>query len=130
MKQKVSQNLGYLTAKFIIVDVIGDILYWPIWWYSRGLKKLVLYIYHEIVYFESRIGLKMWLSNLFKPMYGQRDWQGRLISFFMRFVVLIYKTIRFILWIFLLFIIFFAWILIIPFCVYQLIFNFWYFIVP
>lgn len=129
MKQKFSQNIGFLTIQFIAVDVVGDIVYWPVWWYTRGLKKLILYIYNEVAYFENRIGLKMWLKNLFKPMYGQYDWQGRLISFFMRLVVLVYKLVKFILWIFILFIILFIWVLVLPFCLYQIIFNFWNFFI-
>jgi len=34
------------------------------------------------------VGLRVWLKNLFAPMFGQTDWQGRLISFFMRLAVL------------------------------------------
>lgn len=129
MKQKLSQNIGFLTLKFIALDVVGDIVYWPVWWYTRGLKKLILYIYNEVAYFENRIGLHMWLKNLFKPMYGQYDWQGRLISFFMRFCVLIYKLVKFIIWIFILFIILFIWVLVLPFCLYQIIFKFWQFFI-
>ena len=65
MKQKISQNIGILTLKFIAFDIIADIIYWPIWWYTRGLKILALYIYHEIIYFENRIGLKIWFANMF-----------------------------------------------------------------
>lgn len=129
MRQNITQNIAFLTIKFVAIDVVGDILYWPIWWYTRGLKKLVFYIYHEMAYFENRLGLRMWLKNLFKPMYGQYDWQGRIISFFMRLVVLVYKLIKFILWIFILFIILFVWVLLLPFSLYQIIFQFWNFFI-
>jgi|SRR3989344_793465 len=124
MKQKISQNIGILTLKFIAFDIIADIIYWPIWWYTRGLKILALYIYHEIIYFENRIGLKIWFANMFKPMFGQRDWQGRFISFFVRFFILIYKLVKFIIWILILLVFLLVWVSIIPLSAYQIILHF------
>jgi hypothetical protein len=35
----------------------------------------------------------IWIKNFFVPMYGQYDWTGRLVSIFMRIVVLIGRGI-------------------------------------
>ena len=35
------------------------------------------------------------MNNLFTPMYGQYDWQGRIISFFVRLFQLIFRLIGF-----------------------------------
>lgn len=37
--------------------------------------------------------MRIWLKNFFVPMYGQYDWTGRLISVFMRLVILIGRFI-------------------------------------
>lgn len=36
---------------------------------------------------------RIWIRNFFVPMYGQHDWSGRIVSFFMRLVVLIGRLI-------------------------------------
>lgn len=38
-------------------------------------------------------GVRYWLKNLFRPMYGVSDLQGRIISFFMRLVVIFWYSI-------------------------------------
>jgi len=35
----------------------------------------------------------LWLKNLLVPMFGQYDWQGRLVSFFMRLVNVIFREL-------------------------------------
>lgn len=127
MQQKTNQNISFLTTKFILVDIVGDILYWPVWWYSRGIKKLAVYIYSEIINYQDRVGLKLWLASLFKPMYGQSDWQGRLISFFMRFVILIYKLLKFVIWVILMVAFLVIWCLVLPFAIFQILKNFYNF---
>lgn len=41
------------------------------------------------------LGVLLWLRNLFVPMFGQHDWQGRLVSFLIRLVQLIARGIAF-----------------------------------
>ena len=47
----------------------------------------------------SSLGVLLWLKNLFVPMFGQRDWQGRLVSVFMRLVQVIARGVAFVAWI-------------------------------
>jgi len=42
------------------------------------------------------LGVLLWLKNLFVPMFGQHDWQGRLVSFLIRLVQLIARGIAFV----------------------------------
>ena len=42
------------------------------------------------------MGVLLWLKNLFVPMFGQHDWQGRLVSFLIRLVQLIARGIAFV----------------------------------
>jgi fatty acid desaturase len=38
------------------------------------------------------LGLSVWLKNIFTPMYGQHDFLGKAISFFMRLVQIIARS--------------------------------------
>ena len=44
-------------------------------------------------------------------MYGQRDWSGRLISFFIRLVQIIFRGLVLIVWIFLLLALIIIWLI-------------------
>lgn len=70
--------------KLLFIDTILDVLYFPLWWYSRGAFLALKWTGGEIVGFENMLGVRIWIKNLWKPMFGQRDWQGKIISFFMR----------------------------------------------
>jgi len=80
-------------ARLIAVDFLGSILWFPVWWYTLGLKKLALRFWVGLQYRVSSYGLRIWIKNMFVPMYGQYDIQGKIVSFFMRFVVLIGRSI-------------------------------------
>ncbi|HNZ86500.1 MAG TPA: hypothetical protein PLD95_02675 [bacterium] len=80
--------------KIIFIDfIIYGILYFPIWWYSRGLFKVLLKSQKILSDAWENLGLSIQIKYLFKPMYAQRDLAGILISFFMRLLMLIYKSI-------------------------------------
>jgi len=75
----------------ILLQVIWDFLYFPLWWYTVGLAKTVRgigHFYHEA---ETELGFLVWLKNIFVPMYGQYDFAGRLISFIIRLVQVVFR---------------------------------------
>ena len=39
------------------------------------------------------LAIKVWIKNIFVPMFGMHDWQSRIISFFMRVVQIIGRAI-------------------------------------
>ncbi len=118
MKQ---QNLLINSLKFVAMNLVGNLLYWPAWWYSAGFIKTAKSIINSIKEYEYRLGLKIWLANLFKPMYGQADWQGRLISFFMRILVLIFRLFSLIIWSALMFALLALWLIFPPIAIYKII---------
>ncbi len=79
--------------RLLFIDFAGSFLWFPVWWYTVGLKKLALKFWHGLQYRVASYGLKIWIKNFFVPMYGQHDWSGRLVSLFMRFVVLVGRLI-------------------------------------
>ncbi|MFA5753956.1 MAG: hypothetical protein WC905_01160 [Patescibacteria group bacterium] len=82
----------------IIVQILGKILYFPVWWYTVGLVRLVKNAWQFLRNQEQSLSLVVWIKNLFVPMYGQRDWAGRLISFLIRSVQIIARGLIMILW--------------------------------
>ena len=93
-----SSSLPIRTAKLIIVDIFGEFFIAPVWWYSRGLLNILRWAGRKLSDHEEKLGLKLWARNLFVPMYAQTDWQGRLISFFMRSIFLFIKTLIMLFW--------------------------------
>ena len=88
----------FATVQFIVRDLIGELLYWPVWWYTRGLFNVLKFWAREIKDQEQRLGLRIWVKNIFTPMFGQYDWEGRLISFFMRVIQIIVRSIALFIW--------------------------------
>lgn len=67
---------------------LADALTFPWWWYTRGLRRVLRWAGRTLRGWERAVGLRLWLKSLFVPMFGQTDWQGRIVSFSMRFAVL------------------------------------------
>ncbi len=80
-------------AKFVLVDFFGSVAWFPIWWYTVGLLGIMAAARNGLEYRVRSLGFKIWLKNFFVPMYGQYDLTGKLISIWMRFVVLIGRII-------------------------------------
>jgi hypothetical protein len=77
----------------VLVDLAGSVAWFPVWWYTKGFWKVLLAARNEIQYLIRSYDFKLWLKNFFVPMYGQYDLMGRLVSVFMRFVVLVGRGI-------------------------------------
>ena len=94
-----TNSIIYKSFQFLIKDVIWDFFYWPIWWYSRGLLNTIKFSWQLITDQQKSLGVMIWLKNIFTPMYGQTDWEGRIISFVMRVLQVIVRSILLLLWI-------------------------------
>ncbi len=57
-------------------------------------------------------------------MYAQYDWQGTLISFFVRLVQIIFRSIFMLFWLILSLAVIIFWIILPPLVVYEIIFQF------
>ncbi|MBT4349958.1 hypothetical protein HOD19_04260 [bacterium] len=91
-----SENIFIKTIKTLFIDLIGEILYFPIWWYTRGLKGVFVYIWRSVKKLAYSLSLKVMITHLLSPMFGQYDRAGRAISFFMRFILLISRFVVFV----------------------------------
>ena len=90
-----TQNILVQAIKSIFLDFIWEILYFPLWWYGPGLKRVALYTVNSIKNTEASLGVSIMFKNIFKPMFGQYDSQGRIISFLMRLLLTIVRTVMF-----------------------------------
>ncbi|MFA5128730.1 MAG: hypothetical protein WC445_02050 [Patescibacteria group bacterium] len=119
MVQKVTSGL----IRDVFLDIIREILYFPIWWYTKGLAMAANFSWQRIKNMEVRLGVKVWAVNIFKPMFGQHDIAGVLISFFMRIFQIIGRTLVLFLWTMIMILVFFVWIVLPLFVVLGIILN-------
>lgn len=117
------QNSQFLYSIKIIGGILKSIVFFPFWWYSRGLFSV---IEKEVSFLNTQqqsLALMVWLKNIHKPMYGQTDWQGRFISFFMRLFQVVIRSIVMVFWVFFTFTLIAAWISLPVFVGYEIIFQ-------
>jgi hypothetical protein len=94
----------------LFIQFFLDIFYFPVWWYSTGAKQAFLGCMSFIGEANANLAPGLWLKNIFVPMFGQTDLQGRLTSFFMRLINVIGRGIGLIIWIFVVWILFLFWL--------------------
>jgi len=110
-----------LTLTGIFADIIKDIFFFPFWWYSIGLIKTIKKLVDFVADKERSLALFVWLKNIFTPMYGQRDWQGYLISFFVRLVQIIFRSLILVFWIIIALIVFWLWLVFPVLVIYMIV---------
>ncbi len=94
-----------MILQLMIIRVIGL----PVWWYGRGLMDVILWSMHTVSTMQKQLALRLWMKNLFVPMYGDDSVTGRMISFFVRLISIVLRGIG---------VIVFACALIVLCCVY------------
>ncbi|MDD4304094.1 MAG: hypothetical protein PHW42_00770 [Patescibacteria group bacterium] len=112
--------------KLIFVDIIWKIIYFPIWWYSKGFFDLLINFIEKVKRQSYALGIFIGFKFLFRPMYAQNDFSGRIISFFMRLIVLIFKIFIFILFLVVLFFGVAIYLALPVFVIWQIYLNFVY----
>jgi len=117
-----TNNLGLYTGK-ILVDLLRDILYFPLWWYSRGLKQLAIKLKNFLVNKERSLALFVWMKNIFRPMYAQYDWAGILISFFVRLFQITVRGIFMLGWLGLALFALCLWLILPVLAIYEIVFQ-------
>jgi hypothetical protein len=115
-------NLGVYSLK-IILEIIKDIFYFPLWWYGRGFFIFLLSIFNFVKNQEKSLALLVWMKNIFKPMYGQTDWQGILVSIFIRIIQIIFRSIVMLVVILIALFLIIAWLLLPILTIYEIIFQ-------
>ncbi len=83
----------------LTIEFVRDILYFPVWWYSAGVLRAGRSCVDGFIMGNQMIAPGLWLRNLLIPMFGQTDWQGRLVSFFIRLISVVVRTILLGIWV-------------------------------
>ena len=91
-------NNVFINIGKIIISFLWDIVYFPLWWYTKGLGNLLIGIGSFLATKERKLALFVWIKNITKPMYGERSFQGIIISFFMRLFQIIFRSIVLFFW--------------------------------
>lgn len=86
-----------------------------------GLWNFVQGIVQFLKNREKGLGLSVWLKNIFKPMYGQHDWQGILISIFMRLVQIVFRSVLMLVYFLLAVLAFIVWVILPLLIVFEII---------
>ncbi len=94
----------------LFIEAFLDLFYFPLWWYTLGAKHALFWCINLLKYGNEMFAPGMWLQNIFVPMYGQYDWQGRMISFFMRLAQVVFRFIALIIWLVICILLFFVWL--------------------
>jgi hypothetical protein len=81
------------TAALVLDEVVLRALRFPLWWYSRGFVEVGRSLLGAEQGWVDRLGLRILLTNMFVPMFGDYTRSGRIISFFIRVALLIGKGI-------------------------------------
>lgn len=109
---------GGFISSYILRDLIRGIIFLPVWWYTIGLTTVVSGSFRNLKGIVRSLGLDVWVKNLFVPMYGETALVGKLISFGIRFFMIIFQSIGVILWGILLFILFCFYLIVLPISVF------------
>lgn len=117
-------NIFSIGSRFIASSIIFDLINFPLWWYSTGLKERWHVLLKNVKEANRRLALLLWLKNIFVPMYGYYDIWSRLISFMMRLILLPFKFLIFCLWSLLYLFIFLFYFFLPPFIIFMLIKSF------
>jgi len=118
----ISNNFAIYGAK-ILAELVRDIIYFPLWWYSRGLIQLLKGLKNFLINREKSLALLVWIKNIHRPMYGQYDWHGMLISFFMRLIQIIVRGIAMLIYLIIAMLVFCFWLILPALTIYQIIFQ-------
>ena len=99
-----------LVLQRLFFEALLDALYFPIWWYTGGIKYAAGGLFGLFNRGNQTLAPGLWLKNIFVPMFGQYDWQGRMISFFMRSVQVFFRSLALLLWAVVCLVLFFFWL--------------------
>ena len=102
--------MNIIILQRLLLEALLDIFYFPIWWYSKGALHALRWCFNLLKLGNENLAPGLWLANLFVPMFGQYDLQGRIVSFFMRLVQIIARSIGLVLWLIVCLAFFSAWL--------------------
>lgn len=101
-----------LVLQRLALEFLLDFFYFPIWWYTVGAGRAGLFCWRLLQDGNAVLAPGLWLKNIFVPMFGQSDFQGRVISFFMRLANVIGRSLVLFGWLVVVVCLFLLWMII------------------
>ncbi len=108
------------TLKIFTLDLFYSFGSWPLWWYGKGLRNFFVFVVDLYRRLWNNLALPILIKSWFKPMYAQYDWQGRVISFFFRTLLILWRLSIFLAVGVFYFILLVLWVIILPVAVLAL----------
>jgi len=93
-----AQTLTKHALTFLLRETLGELVYFPVWWYSVGLRTFSSWLWREWVEVEERLSIRILLKNIGRPMYADYSRSGRIISFFFRIILILVRGFVLLLW--------------------------------
>ena len=103
--------MSLLVLQRLFLEAVLDIIYFPLWWYTGGALHALRWCFDLLRSGNDTLAPGLWLANIFTPMYGQSDWQGRIISFIMRAIQVLARGLALIVWLAVCVSLFFLWLI-------------------
>ena len=97
--QHMKHTPNSLVFKYVVADLIREILFLPIWWYSIGLVQVIKSTIDSITGAARFTGLDIWAKNILVPMYGETGFAGRFVSFLVRLFMVIVRGAATLVWV-------------------------------
>jgi len=104
----------------LLLEFVLDIIYFPVWWYTKGAIHALGWCFNLFRQGNASLAPGLWLANLFVPMFGQFDIQGRIVSFLMRLVQVLARTIALTFWLGLCLVLFLFWLALPVLVIYKM----------
>ncbi len=83
---------------FILREILGEVLYFPVWWFSIGFATFLQALWHGWLGVAERLAIRILLKNMFRPMYADYTRSGRVISFFFRIFLVAVRLVVLAVW--------------------------------
>lgn len=91
-------HMWLLVLQRVAIDALVHLLLFPIWWLTGNIWRTFRFIADMIRAGNEELAPWLWLKNLFVPMFGQTDLQGRIVSVFMRLVNVAFRSVFLVFW--------------------------------
>ncbi len=91
--ETMAQSTAARATTFVLRELIGEVLYFPVWWYSRGLAATGRTLVSKWYGLSNRLSIPILARTMGRPMYGDYTRSGRIISFFFRIILLVSRLI-------------------------------------
>ncbi len=116
------KNPALYLVKILALEA-KDLVIFPLWWYTGGFLNLLGSLKEFLADSERSLAFFVWVKNIFVPMYGQSDWQGKIISFFIRIIQIIFRGFALLVMAMFALIIAIIWLALPALIVYQILFQ-------